>query len=704
MTPGWSRPAPPPSDREGTVCDPYLHWADRTQWRGYRRLTGQLGVGGEAIDEVRLLVQLPEDWPDSRCQAVIRDAALWQVAPVYADPVPGATAADRVARHFTATLSRAQLAGLPAALRALQGGDRVRWELALPVRDAETTARAVELGQFGRSAAKQRFRMDPSHPVSRAIKAVAPWNGRHDWPKDGPRGTLAVIDFGCPFLNDSFADATGGTRIVALWDQGSQHEEGLAVPWTDARCRMGYGRVLSHSAMNALCAEVRGGSQGMRFDEGDVYRRLDYLIDYDDPRRRIWGASHGSHVASIAAGAPDPLAPPDRDWTADDAGQARIVFVQLPSLTGADCAGGSLGAQVLDALRFALDVSPRDEPLVVNLSYGSFAGPHDGSALVEQAIDELVAACCGRLVVVLGAGNSRQAQCHVRRRVRTDRSVLLRIAIEAGDYTDTFVETWFDPTPADGAAWKALRMRCRTAEGDWCTPIAAGQCTELVQPRGDRPIALMRLDARVPNGARPLALLCLSPTARPADDDGPLAPAGAWEIELFFDPSQQPAPDLSLGLDAWVERDDPGWLGHGVQPRFAEQLIGDDQGTLSSLATGRLTLAVGGFRLSDAMEVPYSSQGDRPDGPPAVYAACEHSEAFPNLPGAAVRSVDAMRMNGTSVAAPVFARRAFNMLQGRPRPRRAQDLPRWLKRLVDDVVDAAIDDGTGLVRQRLRRD
>jgi len=69
--------------------------------------------------------------------------------------------------------------------------------------------------------------------------------------------------------------------------------------------------------------------------------------------------------------------------------------VQLPSLTGADSAGGSLSAQVLDGVRYGLDVCTGDARIVINLSCGSFASPHDGSSLIKgQPLDLLRAPAC----------------------------------------------------------------------------------------------------------------------------------------------------------------------------------------------------------------------------------------------------------------------------------------------------------------------
>ena len=56
-------------------------------------------------------------------------------------------------------------------------------------------------------------------------------------------------------------------------------------------------------------------------------------------------------------------------------------------------------------------------PVVVNMSFGHIAGPHDGSSMLERAIHELIAArrrVGGRLEVVVAAGNSLllRPRCH----------------------------------------------------------------------------------------------------------------------------------------------------------------------------------------------------------------------------------------------------------------------------------------------------
>ena len=627
-----------------TDClDPYVRWAERTEWRGVRRLMGAgLGTGGELVKKLRVLVQAPPMQDQADFLTLLNDPR-WEVAKAYKHHIPGTEA---LARHFTAEIEKSHLQWL----KTNPGG--ISWELALPFRDAETAARAVQVGGTGPTRAADSYR-----PAKNKLFTVPPSKVAQGKMKSA----IAVIDFGCPFLNTAFATkarAEHTTRVAALWDQGSHVPKDMATLWSDACWRMGYGRELSNDAINALLKAVRTEPK-YDIDEAEAYRRIDYLIDYDDPRRRIWGATHGSHVLDVAGGCIDPLTgKPDVHASA-----AQLVFVQLPSLTGADSAGGSLSSQVLDAVRYVLDVCKGDARIVINLSYGSFAGPHDGSSLIEQALDELLAVRSENVAIVLGAGNARQAQCHQRRSVRKNRSALLQVDLPPGDYTDTFVEVWFD----NAQHLALLKARVRSGEGDWSPAVALGGQVELLDEGDTRPVALLRFDERVPNGRKPLLLLALAPTARPADDDGPLACTGPWEIELFLDPAFDAVKalpeknDVAIAFDAWVERDDPGWLGSGVQPRFSDPHFGDADECLSSLATGQYTIAVGGFRLDDGLPTAYSSSSKK-NGQPLVYAACEEDALRPHVRAAGVRSGDSLRMNGTSVAAPLFARRLYNWM------------------------------------------
>ena len=100
-----------------------------------------------------------------------------------------------------------------------------------------------------------------------------------------------------------------------------------------------------------------------------------------------------------------------------------IVCVQLPAASSEGTSGASLDTFAVDGVRYILDKA--DEiarsrgcgrlPVVINFSYGTIAGRHDGTSDIERAIDELIGARQGTpapVQVVMPAGNSRLKKCH----------------------------------------------------------------------------------------------------------------------------------------------------------------------------------------------------------------------------------------------------------------------------------------------------
>jgi hypothetical protein len=178
-----------------------------------------------------------------------------------------------------------------------------------------------------------------------------------------------------------------------------------------------------------------------------------------------------------------------------------------------------------------------------------------------------------------------------------------------------------------------------------------------------------------------------------------LADPGLWEIEieLVERGAQRKGPEPApIVLDAWIERDDPGEGGPGERSYFINQGPEDDQDTLSSIATGGGTIVAGGFNRGTGVDAPYGSVGPQRPGIEQrfVLAACEEDDINPTIAAAATRSSEVYRMNGTSVAAPVLARRVFNRLVELGELRNAApaltwrepfrlDWPRELKKMVD---------------------
>lgn len=633
----------------GPPIDPGLLWATHTDWRGMKAHAGwDRRPGDDGL--VQILARAPN-------VAALDKALAWPlmaVPEVYHRPLaPG----QRRLLHFTGRLKRADLPRLYLEHPAL------RWEIAAPLRDAERLARGSHFSRFGPDRAPDDF-----HRSNRVAAPVQALEG-DDHPAISGL-VLALIDFGCPFLHEQFR-APAGTRVAAVWDQGGSlpdtdtpgRQQGW--PWRLPR-GFAHGRQLGPRTLAAIDAAVWQPPPGAPvLDEFDVYAGIDHLIDHDDPRRRIWHATHGGALLDLAAGRLDPLT-----QRPDAASDAALVVVQLPSMTAADSAGASLGAQLLDGLRYVLDVCRPDAKVVVNISYGSHAGPHNGRSLIETAMTELLEARPQDFSIVLAAGNARQSRCHVQRSVRRNRTALLRCQLAAGDTTDTFVEVWYAPPSARPGPHLEARVRPPgRVWSDWQAPGHGNEMREMASR--DEVVAMLRHDAADPQGAGlGLILLAVGPTAQPDDVPCPLADAGLWEIEVRLveaEPGTEPEPEPVL-LNAWIERDDPGQNPGAGHSYFVDQDADDDAETLSSLATGPHTVVAGGFCIASGRPVPYSSIGSQHG--PMVLAACERDTTTPGLLVAATRSGERVLMNGTSVAAPVLARRLLNVLAQQSVPRR----------------------------------
>lgn len=643
-----------PSKPLATNLDPYYRWAVATDWRGFARLTGW-NRAPESSPTMQVMVDAGSVANLKRLLGQARWASSTHGC--YKSPIPGTGV---WATHFTAQLTLDQLDTLARSRSA------PRWRLAMPLRDARSAAEASPKGYYG--VDRDLASMTAANVLASAVECVKYPGGKsappaEDLPSDLD-GAIAVIDFGCPFLNGRFEGA-GGTRVHALWDQGSlptppQQRPGdkddpiFGWPW-HAPQRFGYGREMGPRTLAAItqASRVPGAPE-----ETAIYRGIDHLIAYADPRRRVWMATHGGHVLDVAGGAPFP-----KPKTAEDekAATAPLVFVQLPTLTAADSAGGSLGAHLLDGVRYAMARVRQDKPLVVVISYGNTAGPHDGKTQIERALAELLRERPLNFAIVLAAGNARDDHCHARRTVRKDRSALLRVAVAPHDTTDTFVEIWYDDCGL------SLEMRVRSPDRVWSEWV--GQKGEVLMRAtssdGDV-VAMIRHDAPRADGERALAMLALAPTARPPGVSCSLADAGLWEIELRLQ-EKAAKEDTTVELDAWIERDDPVRDTPGGRTRFLDQEETDERNTMSGLATGGHTIKACGFNRGSGKPTAYSSLPA--DGMPdslTVLVACEEDLQSPNIAAAATRTSEVYRMNGTSVAAPMLARRLYNRMCAGP--------------------------------------
>lgn len=468
---------------------------------------------------------------------------------------------------------------------------------------------------------------------------------------------LAVIDDGLPIVHPALLDPSGAPRCLALWDQdGPPLEGGL----------LDYGRLLSRPVV-AQALRAHAPATGVPRDDGRIYEHLGL------PRlRRRW--THGSAVLGLAAlGAARPPGP-----------VPHFIGVHLPRRTTDDTSGLSLGVHVLDALHFVLKQAEasagraRMHPgaVVVNLSFGRFAGAHDGSGLLSAAIDELIELRNRAglpIAVVLPAGNGHLSRGHARGELAPGASRRLTWRIQPDDRTPSFVELW-PATPSEhgradaGTRLASLTVTLHPPTGAACGPVGAGWQAVLADAAGG-PIATVHHLRSGAAGDGPMVLLAVAPTFA-LDATTPTAPAGCWSIELRNDGADP------LPIAAWIQRDDrfAGSALGGRPSRFEDTdyqrfdalgrpLDTDPPGssawvsradTINPIATGRHAVVVGAREAATGRASPYSAAGAA--RPPQLTAVADAAATRPGILSHGTRAGSRVRANGTSLAAPQVAR------------------------------------------------
>jgi len=176
------------------------------------------------------------------------------------------------------------------------------------------------------------------------------------------------------------------------------------------------------------------------YDYGASYESMDELLTAQEDTLYVFGpSSHGTHVGGIAGGNG---AGTDHKGIAPE---AELVFVSLRR----DPVG------FLDAATYIIDhAASVGKPCVINMSFGSHLGPHDGSSLENQAIDALSGQ--GR-VFVGSAGNNGTAPFHLSRDF-TQNADTLFTEVRFGGPADAFGQTLSMWGSANSSFSVAIRM------------------------------------------------------------------------------------------------------------------------------------------------------------------------------------------------------------------------------------------------------
>lgn len=613
----WSRPD------ATSGFDPYLVWAEADNFAGY---------GLNAPPKwIPLLIELAPRASVAQLKAA--SSSKWlHVPPVYE--------ATEGLRYCTA---------------------RVRPEFFRHIRSGGSLHRIVQRFELGLAAGQQVG--EPAHTGATSQPSGALLRGK----------VFGVIDGGLAFAHANF-QRNGRSRVRHFW---RQDEKGRG----KAPAALGYGHELLGRDIDRV---MRRNTFGKLVDETAVYDHFRMGMELN---KRL---NHGTHVLDIACGPrtvsaqiagvpPSPDAPPGWALANDEASRSDIVAVQLDWDTVVDTSGGSMNVHIMDALMFILSKCAANAKVVINLSWGTLAGPHDGSSVLEAAMDQLIALGNARVQIIIPVSNSYQSRTHANATLAKGESVSLHWRCQPDDVTQSFLELWIPEgaqgitvqlTPPGHAPLPALRWG---ESGTWNTADGQPLCG-LIYPKS------------VATGTSgTCALLALAPTFS-FDHAVATAPAGVWEVKIANTLAGK------VTVDAYVERDDQiiGVQTGARQSHFEDRWYDTSgnpdsfvdhpdnpspirrSGNFNSIATGANTVSVGGVRVAGPMWALYSPQtpdpdASRPERPgvvkvPATYAYSDENPALLGLKAAGSRSGGVARLVGTSDAAPQIARKTFNDL------------------------------------------
>jgi len=256
---------------------------------------------------------------------------------------------------------------------------------------------------------------------------------------------VGIIDTGIDAFNPVFMNSLSpfDTRILRIWDQGQDPDP--------AHGEKGPDKALITSA----------NTYGVEFNSQMINDHLNGVSTFRFRHRDCLG--HGTHVAATAAGngnpGPAPLVPssPPGFYYVGIAPRADIVVVKYLDVKIAILdTGGSFVSEDIrfrDAIRYILNIAKGEgKPCVINCSFGSDRGPHDGLTTNEQFIDKEFGPQSGfhkGNVVVFAAGNSGSDRTHAQITIPASGQIIVPFQLydERGPNQHKFVEcNWVEET------------------------------------------------------------------------------------------------------------------------------------------------------------------------------------------------------------------------------------------------------------------
>ncbi len=446
--------------------------------------------------------------------------------------------------------------------------------------------------------------------------------------KDGEGVLIGIIDVqGFDFAHSDFLDASGKTRFLRIWDQG-----GDARPSPSTKVPFNYGAEFKKVDLDAaISAAPTIGVPAQEIEK----------------QSQIAVSSHGTHVASIAAG------------NLGVCRRAHIagVLISLPQKDLDRRLSFYDSTRIVHAVEYLLDLAvKKNTPAVsINISLGTNGHAHDGSSAGGRWIDGLLS-IPGRSVSVAAGNAGQEAPSepgdwgYVMGRIHTSGKVpatgldseieWVVVGNSLVDLSENELEIWYD-------ARDRLAVSIKPPNASWIGPIEPGQFIENQRLTDDSLVSIYNERYHSSNGDNHIAIY-LSPLFANVGVIG--VKSGTWIVRLH-------GREIRNGVyHGWIERDDPRRIGPSGSkdlwffPSYFSQWSNVDSHSITSLGCGERIISVANLQKTPKKVNISSSQGPTRDGRMKPEVAAEGTD----IVAASGFDPDAswVGMTGTSMASP----------------------------------------------------
>jgi subtilisin family serine protease len=443
---------------------------------------------------------------------------------------------------------------------------------------------------------------------------------------------IGIIDVqGFDFTHSDFLESTGNTRFIRIWDQGGTARPS---PKESGSAPYDYGAEFTGDHLNAAI----GAAANVGVSALDL-----------EPQSQMADPSHGTHVASIAAGnrgvcSEAKIAGVLIDL-ADEDMDRRLSFYDSTRIAHAVDYLFRLGAQL-------------DLPVSINISLGTNGHAHDATSAVSRWIDFALVPP-GRSVCVAAGNAGQEGPTHaddfgfVMGRIHTSGQIRASglahdifwnvVGNGIADISENELEIWYE-------AQDRVAISVRPPGQAWIGPVEPGHFIENRQLDDLSFLSIYNELYHPANGANH-ASVYLSPFLSPELGQVAGVRAGTWVVRLH-------GSEIRDGrFHGWIERDDPRRIGDTSIWRFPSFFAVEsniDNSSVSSLACGQRIVSVANLDEAEEEINITSSQGPTRDG-----------RAKPEVAGPGTDIVAArgfgpadeewIAMSGTSMASPYVA-------------------------------------------------